>query len=71
MNEGIMCPKDQWLIDCIDNFLCDDDLKHKGIKLIQSITNEGERLAHIDRMSINQKNSIIRMHEDNLKNRTA
>lgn len=62
-----MCPKDQWLIDCINNFLCEEDLTSSIIKKIKSAKTPRERLSLIGKLSVDQKNRIIRQHENNLK----
>ncbi len=66
-----MCPKDKWIIDCINNFLCKEDLNNSIIKKLSNMETSMKRMALLTRMSINEKNRIIRIHEDNLKKRTA
>jgi len=58
-----LCPKDQWIIDYIDNFVREDDLKVSAIKRLATIKDSVKRMAELTRMSVNDKNRIIQHSE--------
>ncbi len=63
----MMTPKDMWLMDCIKNFLCDNDLQDPIITKLKNVGDENKMAYEITKMSNTQKDKIISMHEQNLK----
>lgn len=58
-----LCPKDRWIIDYIDNFVKEDDLKIAAIKRLATIKDSVKRMAELTKMSVNDKNRIIQHSE--------
>jgi hypothetical protein len=62
-----VCPKDQWIIDYIENFVTDEDLKVSAIKRLATVKDSVMRLAELGKMSVGDKNRIIRHSESCLQ----
>ena len=62
-----MNPKDLWILDCVTNFLCENDITSQVVRKILVGKDKDQRLSIISRLSINDKNRIIRVHEENMK----